>query len=638
MKSLRIQLMLSHMALVVLMVCVMAGAVASFFRLGHSIDHILRNNYDSVIAAQNMKEALERQDSAATFYLAGQTGKARDQYRQNWPVFRTWADVEAHNITEPGEQQISDDIQRQFPEYRKSLERLLYGSSPADSAGNRRTYFRDLEPRFLRLKQRAQDVLDLNQAAIIRANGQAKAEARSATERAVAAAVLVLIVAVALAVRSTEAIVKPLRTFARQAKEIGAGNLDLQVDVCRTDELGALAGSFNEMVKNLRFARGIEAERLHRAERMSDAALENLYDPVIVTDASGRIVHMNRAAEGLYGPAASAVGKNVAAALKEPRIAEAVERAIHNEDVSASEGDAAFVNVNVGADQRTYRLRATPMRDDTALLGSVAVLEDVTHLRELDRLKTEFIGVASHELRTPVTSLLLSAQILEEGVVGDLTPEQATVVAAQREDLERLDRMMRELLDMARLEAGSLPPRFAIVPPARLVQHAVDAVAPQARAKGVSLAVRLAEGIPDLKADEAQMTRALVNLLNNAIRHTPSGGEVIVIASADTGSVRIAVEDTGTGIPAAYLPRVFDRFVQAPGATGGGSGLGLSIVKSIVTAHRGEVAASARVGGGMRFVISLPRAAQAERKVSRNGKNPVDRRRSQYPHDDTTDA
>jgi len=611
------------MALVILMVFVMAGAILSFFRLGHSIDHILRNNYDSVVAAQGMKEALERQDSAATFYLAGQTQKARDQYQQNWPVFQRWTDVESHNITEPGEKQISDDIQKQFPEYRKSLEHLLYDSAATASEMNRKVYFTDLEPRFLRLKQRAQDVLDVNQGAIIRANSRAKSDARLATTQAVGAAAVILVIAIALAIRSTGAIVMPLRTFARQAKEIGGGNLDLQVDMRRGDEIGDLAGSFNEMVRNLRFARGVEAERLHRAERMSDAALENLYDPVIVTDAAGRIVHMNLAAEGLYGPAESAVGERITNALQEPKIVDAVERAIHNEDVSASEGDAAMIAVNTGTGQRIYRLRATPMRDENALLGAVAVLEDVTHLRELDRLKTEFIGIASHELRTPVTSLLLSVQLLEERALGDLTPEQSAIVAAQREDLDRLDRMMRDLLDITRLEAGSLPPRFAIVHSARPAKAAIDAVEQQARDKGVSLHLRLAESLPDLEADAAQLARALVNLLNNAIRHTPPGGEITVEVSADAGSVSISVEDTGTGIPAAYLSRIFDRFVQVPGATRGGSGLGLSIVKNIVMAHFGEITASVRAGGGMRFVITLPQAAHVRRKAGRNGKDPV---------------
>ncbi len=175
MGNLRTQLFLSHLVLVALMVMVMIGAVISFFRLGRSIDRILKDNYKSVIAAQDMKDTLERQDSAATFFLAGQVEKARAQYQANWPLFRDAYQIEAHNITELGEQQIADDIGRQFSAYRRNMERLLYADPPMPAEQARANYFGTLEPAFVHLKDRAQDVLNLNQAAIVRADERAKA-------------------------------------------------------------------------------------------------------------------------------------------------------------------------------------------------------------------------------------------------------------------------------------------------------------------------------------------------------------------------------------------------------------------------------------------------------------------------------
>ena len=606
MRSLRVQLLVSHLLLVLLMAGVMSGALVNFVRLGHSIEGILRDNYDSVIAAENMKESLERQDSAATFFLAGQTQKARGQYQVNWPLFQHWADVESHNITEVGEQQMSNDIGRQFPAYRQAIERLLYARPPMPPSRQRAFYFLKLEPAFLRLKQRAQDVLNVNQAAIVRADRRAKADARRASLTGLGLTVAALLLALFLAGRTIRDVLTPLRTFARQAEEIGAGHLDQRIALPRQDEIGALATSFNDMARKLGEARRLEEQRLHRAERMSDAALENLFDPVIVTDAEARVVHLNRAAEGLFGPATRAAGGALADVVREARITRAVSHVIRQECVSAGEDDAALIPLQVGGATRTYRLRATPMRDADALLGAVAVLEDVTHLRELDRLKTEFISVASHELRTPVTSLLLSVQLLQEGAVGPLTPEQWEVVAAQREDLERLERMMRDLLDMTRLEAGVVPPRLEIVPPRELVRSAVAAVAAQAQAKGVALREEVAEDLPDVRADRTQMMRVLVNLLGNALRHTPPGGAVTAWTEARGASVALVVEDTGTGIPPDYLPQIFERFVQVPGATRGGAGLGLSLAWTIVTAHGGEITAASELGQGSTFTVTLP--------------------------------
>lgn len=607
MRDLRIQLLVSHLALVGLMLIVMIGAVVNFFHLGRSIDRILKDNYASVVAAQNMKETLERQDSAATFFLDGRTQEARDQYRQNRPLFETAYSKEAHNITEVGEQEMADDIGQKYAIYRDALENLLFANPPLSKQAADTAYVQILLPQFLHLKGRAQAVLDLNQKAILRANSVAKSEARTASYTGLGVTIGTFLLALFFASWTIRAALDPLRTLARQAEEIGRGHLNQRIILNRTDEIGGLALSFNRMAEKLREARRQEEERLRRAERMSDAALENLYDPVIVTDAQGRIVHMNKTAEGLFGAVSRAAGMLIGQVISDKRIVEAVDRAIHQESISAAEDEAGFIPLTVGEAQRTYRLRTTPMRDEESnLLGAVVVLEDITHLRELDRLKTEFIGVASHELRTPVTSLQLSVQLLEDEAVGALTPEQREIVAAQKEDLQRLERMMGDLLDITRLEAGVTPPRVEIVTPRALIKAAVDAVALQAERHGLALTTDAPVRLRPVRADAGQIQRVLLNLLNNAIRHTPAGGAITVTATAAGKQVIFVVRDTGSGIPEEYLPQIFDRFVQVPGATRGGAGLGLSIAKTIVEAHGGTINAASEPGHGSTLQFSLP--------------------------------
>ena len=609
-KSLRAQLLITHLLLVGLMVAGMTGAVVGFFRLGYSIDRILRDNYKSVVAAQNMKEALERMDSSATFFLAGQAEKARNQYKRNRPAFEAAYTAEVDNITETGEQDIADDIGKKFETYKQNSERLLFDSPTLTAEAAQNLYFHTLEPEFLALKKRSQDVLDLNQEAIVRADARAREEARQAALLGIAATATAVIAAIFLAGQTFRTLVTPLMSLTRQAREIGAGRLNQRIDDRRTDEIGQLAQSFNEMAARLQAARQVEQERLQRAERMSDAALENLYDPVIVTDAAGRVVHLNKAAETLFGEASAARGRTVREVASEPRLTQAIERAILQEASSAEEGDAALLSLHhreeVGA-HRVYRLRAAPMRDDDGrILGAAAVLEDVTRFRELDRLKTEFIGVASHELRTPVQSLLLSVQLLQEGAAGALTPEQKEVVQAQREDLTRLQQLMRDLLDETRMEMNALPPRREPVSPAELIDAAYQMVAPQAEAKGVALTMTAPAYLPCVSADKAQITRVLVNLLNNAIRHTPPGGKVSASArTKEPDAVEFVIEDTGSGIPADYLPHIFERFVQVPGATRGGAGLGLSITDAIVRAHDGQMQVKSELGKGSVFSFVL---------------------------------
>jgi len=605
-QSLKTQLFVSHLILVGLMVVVMTGAIFSFFRLGRSIDHIFRNNYKSVIAAQSMKDALERIDSSATFVLAGQTQRARIQYEANRQHFADAYNIESHNITEPGEKEMADNIGQTSSSYQKSIENLLYADPPTPTNTARSYYFKTLEPAFMQLKNRAQDVLNLNQAAIVQADMLARAEARRASLISVAVTIGSLILAVLLAVRTVREILIPIRTLTRQAEEIGAGHLDQHIDSHRIDEIGILASTFNRMTGRLLEVKHAQEQQLHLAQRMSDEALTSLFDPVIVTDSKGYIVHVNRAAETVFGSTAELVGRLVSDAIPEEVIVRKIRNAItqcgeHTED------ETETVQIKVGSSLRSYYARATSMCDDDAtLLGAVVVLEDVTHLTELDRMKTEFISVASHELRTPVASLLLATGLLQEGAVGQLTPQQQEIVKAQMEDLNRLDRLMRDILDLTRLELGTLPPGLEITRPIEVVESAIGSVVSQAEAKGIDLASEVVNDLPTLRVDRAQIIRVLVNLLNNALRHTEPGGSVTVRVAKSGNTISFEVEDTGSGIPGEYLTRIFDRFVQVPGATGGGAGMGLSIAQAIIKSHNGEITAESKPGSGSRFTFTLP--------------------------------
>ncbi len=608
MKSLRTQLFASHLALVALMALVMLGAVANFLRLGGSIDRILRDNYASVIAAQTMKESLERQDSAATFFLAGQRSKARAQFKIYVPVFQKALEAERANVTERGEQTVADALQRDYASYQPKVQSLLEGKQRDGAA----FYFAELEPQFRRMKEEAQQILDINQAAIVRADERAKRDAHQGALIGIGMTLAALGLAIWFARRAINSALTPMMALVQEAGQIGAGHLNRTIELRRDDEIGLLARAFNDMTGKLREAKRHQETRLHRAQQMSDAALENLFDPVLVTDATRTLVHLNRAAQGLFGPASKLSGLPLSQAIEDPKIVAAIERAISSGATSAEEDEAALVKIQIGEGAndatRVYRLRATPMRDDETVLGAVLVLEDVTHLQSLDRLKTEFIGVASHELRTPVTSLLLSAQLLDEGAVGPLSEDQREVVRAQREDLTRLDTLLSDLLDVTKLEAGATPPRFEWVSPRELIEAAAQGVRAPANSKGVQLQTFARDDLPLVRADKVQIGRVLLNLLNNAIRHTPEGGQIHLEAEAEAapeGIVVFRVRDTGGGIPREYLNRVFERFAQVPGATRGGAGLGLPISQTIVGAHSGQITVQSEEGRGSTFEFKL---------------------------------
>lgn len=606
MRSLRTQLLVSHLLLVLMMGLVMGGSIASLFWLGHRVDRVISARFPTVLAAQDLNSALREEDTALALLAGGDFISAPKVYKKaSDDVLDAYQRV-TNAATTPDERTVVAEIGVELSRHRDLADHVVQASSFSPQPGAAETVRTVLRPEIERLLGLSNLLRQSSERAIVDGNTQAKDQVESLAARSLFVTAVLLILAVLLALRMVRMALTPLAILAKHAETIGQGDLTAQVELPRHDEIGELADSFNAMAVKLAEVRQGEVRRLERAERMSDAALDSLYDPVIVTDAKQRILHLNRAAEGLFGAAPASPRKPLAEHIPDRRIVQAVENAIA-EKISAAEDENAMVPIKVGESSRTYRLRATPMKgDDGKLLGSVAVLEDVTHLRALDRLKNEFIGVASHELRTPVTSLLLSAQLLQEGAVGPLNEMQSQVVSTQLDDLHRLETLMRDLLDVTRLEAGSAPPRLEPVAPSDLVEPVVRTLKPQAEKASIDLAADLPDALPPVRADRGQIGRVLTNLVSNAIRHTGPGGVVRVVASASNNHVTFRVEDTGQGIPKEYLNRIFDRFVQVPGATGGGAGLGLAIAQNIVKAHGGQIGVESELGKGSAFWFTVP--------------------------------
>jgi two-component system, NtrC family, sensor histidine kinase KinB len=266
----------------------------------------------------------------------------------------------------------------------------------------------------------------------------------------------------------------------------------------------------------------------------------------------------------------------------------------------------------VGGTRRAFRVRSTPMRDaDARLVGAVTLLEDITHLAEISRLKSEFIADASHELRTPLTSVQMGIHLLLEEATGTLTERQKDILQVCRDDTARLDRLMRELLDLAKLESGDVTPVRVPLRVSSLMRGAVDALRLQFEAKGLVLDVDAAPDLPQVFADRAQIERVIGNLVTNAARAMPQGGTIAVSAAARGKVVAISVADTGVGIPRDYLANIFEPFVQVPNGPSGGAGLGLTISRRIVEAHGGELSVQSTVGQGSTFTFTIPIAEEA---------------------------
>jgi PAS domain S-box-containing protein len=588
--------------------------------MGDVSRRIISNNYDSVVAAQEMKESLERQDSAALFALLGARDKAVTQLQEHRARFDANFRKAENNITEAGEREAIEAIRRDRDAYYQMFDAFMAkvntteGTqagklSREDEVAERNEYFTHLEPQFNKLRGESDHLLQLNQRAMAGKSEAAAGVAQLWFYRTLLIAGLMVAAGIALAFWLANRIVEPLRALTATTSKIAGGDLDAKAEVNSEDEVGILAAEYNRMAERIRQLRLSDKGKLIVARQTTEAAIDSLFDPVIVTDAEGLVTKLNPAAEEIFGSEAENAGKHVGEVARDARIATAVAEALHSQRAVAGEGSSSVLPLAVDGSERAFRLRTTPMRDNEKhLLGAVTLLEDITHLREIDRLKSEFIATASHELRTPLTSVQMGVHLLLEGAAGELNDKQTEVLGACREDCERLDKLMRDLLDLSKIEAGESQPELLPIKARALITDEAETLRPQVEAKGLSFVVDIPVQLPRIMADRSQVERVMANLVVNAIRYTRQG-EIKITAEQRGHHVAVSVSDTGEGIPSEYLSHIFDKFVQVPGAATGGAGLGLAISRLIVEAHGGQISVQSVMGYGSTFTFTLPVAA-----------------------------
>jgi signal transduction histidine kinase/HAMP domain-containing protein len=584
----------------ILIVAMGAYAVLLFAKLGTRVDVILRENFRSVLAGQQMKEASERIDSGLFFSLVGEEERGRNLYRENVPIFLEALGIESSNVTLPGEDKLAAELRRLHEAYAARTEAFWQTS---DFAARRTMYFGELLPLFTQIKDSAQKIVSINQDAMVKADRDARDLSARSTRHMLVVSGLGIAAALFFAARLQKGILTPIQALTAVSKELGEGKLDQIVPVESKDELGELADAFNKMAARLRSYRQTTSDQILQARQMTEITFSAFPDAILAFSPEGRVTFNN--------PAANRLLRNLAgngAGLPTSVLAQVDQLFKGGPDYLPESLEKAIV-VRVNDQEKFLLPRVIGMRDEgDRLFGAAVVLQDVTRFRLLDEVKSNLVSTVSHELKTPLTSVRMGLHLLLEERIGPLNAKQTELLLAAREESERLLRMINDLLDIAKLESGRADLLCENVEPRALVGSAEVDTRPMVESRGMHLAIQVAPDLPSVFVDARQIGHVFSNLISNAAVHSKPGDEILIAANLQNGSVRFSVTDHGPGIPIEHQARLFERFFRVPGSDPRGAGLGLAIAREIVAAHGGQIGVNSLPGLGAEFYFVLPAA------------------------------
>ena len=600
--SLRFRIGYGYIILIVINITVTIWTVYTFWRLTNALDDILGNNYPSILAAENMARAIDRYEHAVSSVLNNDKNNgviemmmAKEDFQK---AFQTAQAKKMDSLAGA----ILENIRSTYAGYEILTKGVL---DSADEYGLERAKafrYNTMPPFSERLTDNCFWLVEENQKQMTEVRNRTNTLWINALQTIGFSWFIALAISVFIMVRVATRIIRPAELLTDTVRQIGRGHLDLKIDVQTDDEFGELSREFNKMTERLRRYEAMNVEQILLEKQKSETIVTNITDPIIVCGADGSVVLLNPSAEELCQKKEREVlGRHISDLTTDERITRLFDEKAPLEP---------YLEFERGGRKIFLRPRVSPIISPSGMReGMVVILQDVTQFRELDKAKSDFMATVSHEFRTPVTSITMGVDILRQHLLGPLTEAQEELLRSFKQDCERLTKLVRDLLQLSKIESKEIRVREDKVDLVQVVGTVVRSFNIQFKEKGVSLAFRCDEELPPIIGDEQHFMWVLSNLISNALQYTDAGGSVDISAGLSGGNIVVKVRDTGHGIPQEYLEKVFDKFVQVKQGydpTPGSVGLGLAIAKDIVDLYGGKIWAESELGHGSLFTFRIP--------------------------------
>jgi len=542
----------------------------SVFLIKQDTENILKSNYNTLEYSRNMILALDEMKSGS---------------KETIQSFEENLEKQTQNITEPGEKQATEKLKASF---------ALLDKNNSDETVK------------TQIRQDIFAIMKLNLDAIKQKSDIAKHSAETANLSIAIVGSLCFLIAFNLLVNLPNNIANPIRELTLSIKEIANKNYSERVHFTSHSEFGDLAKSFNTMAQKLEEYHDSNVYKLLFEKKRLETLINNMNDPIIGLDNEGIVLFVNDEALKIIGlKSEDIIGKHASElAVSNDLIRSLI---LKESETPKKQPLKIFAHGKESYfEKEIHNITITPTGEEREInIGDVIILRNITLFKELDFAKTNFIATVSHELKTPIASIKLSLQLLENGKTGDMNDDQKQLVESIKDDSQRLLKITGELLNLSQLETGNIQLNIGKSNPHEIVKYAVEAVKVQADQKQIQLVVDADENLKNVKADAEKTGWVLINYLSNAIRYSSEKSTILIKLKEENNQMVFQVIDTGKGIDTRYKDRIFDKYFQVPGSQKSGTGLGLAISKEFIEAQNGSVGVESNLGLGSTFWFTL---------------------------------
>lgn len=605
-KTLKGKFTLVYLFLVVMIAVLGTISVFSLYILSKSIDGLMVDNYKSISSAGNLLNALEGQNIAVLNNIHNDPSSIEDFYK-NSNQFYKWYSISSSNITEPGETEYINQIESSYLSYMEGFSNLQKIRASGNEKNVSEYYNTKLLPLYNQLKKDIKSISALNEKAMFNSKDRVTGNSLVLMYIILALSSLLVVAAFCVSRFYINKFLKPIYLLTETVKSVKEGDLKQVAPIIYDDEVGHLAMEFNNMTRRLDEFEHSRKGVLLAEKNKSLAIVKSISDPLIVLDNNYRIVLLNNACEEIFNiNESNVINKHFLEAIRDGEIYDYIFTACNS---CEAEHQEKVIHILKNEQDYYFNIIVKVMQDPNETINGVIVLfQNVTQLKQLEKVKTDFMATISHELKTPLTSIMMGVSLLEDTNIGELNSRQKRVIENIKDGGENLSMLINNLLQLSKIQSDRAVFKFESCPINNIIENCIKGFYNQAADKKVNLTFNRGENLPSINLDPEKISWVVNNLISNALKHTDSGDDISISTYLKNNNMYISVEDTGYGIPPEYLDKIFERFTQVKeyNSESDGIGLGLSIAKDIVEAHGGKIWCESSPGSGSKFIFTLP--------------------------------